>query len=178
MLECVINFFCENVVYRDIHQKSILEIGSDNVNGTLRTVFEPSAKAYIGIDLKAPNKYIQRTLDVKDLLTIYGEEFDVVISTETLEHVEDWKTAVLNMKTVLKPGGLLMLSTCTRNFAKHDHPGDYWRFEKEDFEKIFADFNISKINLTPEHNSIQMLARKPGTWQPIDLSSIEVYRVP
>ena len=42
------------------------------------------------------------------LLDYFGHEsFDVVICTETLEHIMDWRSAINNMKGVLKRGGYI-----------------------------------------------------------------------
>jgi len=39
-----------------------------------------------------------------------SEPFDVVVSTEMLEHCRVWKDALWNMVNLLKPGGLMLLT--------------------------------------------------------------------
>jgi len=46
------------------------------------------------------------------------------------------------MKAVLKPGGFIYITTRSRGFPYHAYPHDYWRYEIEDMEKIFGDFEI------------------------------------
>lgn len=66
-----------------------------------------SPKEYIGIDLE-PEKYVDIILPAEKIVEYFGEEaFDVVIATELLEHVKDWRTVVDNMKRVLRRGGYI-----------------------------------------------------------------------
>ena len=83
---------------------------------------------------------------MKKIVEHFGvESFDAVISTETLEHVLDWRTAINNMKIVLKPGGYTYITTRSKGFPYHGYPYDYWRFEASDLIEIFRDFEIIRI---------------------------------
>ena len=58
-------------------------------------------------------------------------EFDAVVSDQVLEHVEgDPQHAIDETFRVLKPGGLLLHTTCFIN-PIHDGPSDFWRFTPE-----------------------------------------------
>jgi len=47
-------------------------------------------------------------LPAEKLVEYFGpESFDVVISTELLEHVQNWRLAINNMKSVLKRDGYI-----------------------------------------------------------------------
>ena len=66
----------------------ILEIGSLDVNGNTRSLFNFSEK-YTGIDLiKGPNVDIIMDGSKIDQL---NEKFDLVISCECFEHAKNWK---------------------------------------------------------------------------------------
>lgn len=61
----------------------------------------------VGIDVE-PGKFVDILLPAEKLVECFGEEsFDVVISTEVLEHVSDWRNVINNMKRVLKCGGYI-----------------------------------------------------------------------
>jgi len=87
-------------VLRSLKSKCIkvLEVGSYNVNGSLRDrIFGNLCVAeYVGVDLQLQQGYVDVVVDAS-ALPFRDESFDVVISTETLEHVEDWYFAVAEM---------------------------------------------------------------------------------
>lgn len=57
--------------------------------------------------------------------------FDAVVSDQVFEHIEgDPFTAMDETLRVLKPGGLLIHTTCFMNHV-HGDPDDYWRFTPE-----------------------------------------------
>ena len=54
-------------------------------------------------------------LPAERLVDYFGpESFDVVVSTEVVEHVLDWRLVINNMKVVLKRGGLFYLIKCLK----------------------------------------------------------------
>jgi hypothetical protein len=81
------------------------------------------------------------------------------------------------MKAVLKPGGLIYITTCSRGFPYHAYPHDYWRYEIEDMKKIFGDFEIITLEKDWQDPGVFLKARKPTNWSPNDLSQIELYSI-
>ena len=91
--------------------------------------------------------------DAGNLIAAFGpERFDVAISTELLEHVKDWKRVLHNLKGVFKRGGLLVLTTRSPGFPRHNFPADYWRFTYDDMTVIFSDFTIERLQDDPGQN--------------------------
>ena len=157
----------------EIAGKRVIEVGSYDVNGTSRSVlaqFGPSE--WIGADMReGPN--VDLVCDVKELVPVFpAGSFDVVISTEMLEHCEDWRLAVYNLKALPKPGGLLLVTARGPGMVYHPEEGnygDYWRFTLEDVARIFADFRIEDLRGDPELPGFLLKC-----WKPELLSSIEV----
>ena len=174
-------FLGDNLYEDDIRGKSVLEIGSQNVNGTPRSVVIPLKPAsYVGVDF-APGDGVDQVADASDLVKVFGRDrFDVVISTEMLEHAKDWKAAVRSMKAVLKPLGLLVVTTRGPGFPFHGFPHDYWRFTIQDFVEIWNDFlfMVFKPDPDPKAPGVLLKARKPEPFHENDLSLIEVERAP
>jgi 2-polyprenyl-3-methyl-5-hydroxy-6-metoxy-1,4-benzoquinol methylase len=116
----------------------VLEVGSFNVNGSVRDVLPIT----IGIDMREGNG-VDVVLSAYDLVDHFGaESFDSVVSCDALEHIEDWKTALTQMWTVLKPKGCLLLTMANPEKGRHAYPDDYWRFPMEDFKKLFGENKI------------------------------------
>jgi SAM-dependent methyltransferase len=129
----------------------VLEVGAMNVNGSLRSRIEAFLPCeYIGVDLE-PGRGVDMVCRVEELMDRFGRgSFDLVICTELLEHVPDWRLAISNLKGVLKRGGHLLVTTRSRGFPRHCFPDDYWRYEVEDLRFIFADFGDEVIERDPD----------------------------
>jgi SAM-dependent methyltransferase len=105
----VFEFIISEARKEEFEGKSVLEVGSEYVNGSVRPMivkfFKPAT--YLGVDAEA-GPLANLILPAEKLLECFSpESFDVVISTELLEHVQDWRLIVNNMKSVLKTGGYI-----------------------------------------------------------------------
>jgi len=146
----------------EVTKKTVLEVGSYNVNGTPRTVVDKlGPKSYLGVDSQT-GPCVDRVVSVNDLVKEFGEDrFDVVISTEMMEHVKEWRKAVMQLKAVTKPGGLLVITTRSPGFPYHPYPEDHWRFTIDQFKKIFADMEIVTLESDiPTFPGVFLKARK------------------
>ena len=124
--------------------KRVLEVGSYNVNGSARDILLPHKPAeYIGIDQQEQAGYVDLVIDAGKIVEHFGpESFDVVVSTEMLEHAEHWEQAIKAMRDVLKPGGLLILTARGPGFPLHSYPWDFWRFTTDDISAVLGDFHV------------------------------------
>ena len=160
----------------DIRGKKVLEIGSRDVNGSLRRMiekFEPAS--YTGIDIEA-GPGVDEICSVFEIVDRYGKNsFDLVVSTEMLEHIRDWRAAVSQFKQVLKPHGVLFITTRSYGFAYHEYPGDFWRFELEDMEKIFSDLEIEALEPDSIEPGVLIKARKNESFTENKLGDYELY---
>jgi len=173
----VVEFFIENVEKEEFQGKKILEVGSKYVNGSVRPLIERfcSPREYLGVDIE-PGKFVDLILPAEKLVERFGfETFDVVIATELLEHVQDWRLVINNIKGVLKRGGFLYLTTRSFGFPLHSYPYDFWRYEIEDMKKIFSNFEILKLTRDPEAPGVFLKARKPFDYIPKDIQNIAIY---
>lgn len=98
----------------DTSKLSVLEIGSYNVNGTVRDHF-PGA-AYIGID-RVAGPGVDLVVEAKDFEPVCP--FDVVVSTEAAEHTPDPGDIVRAAYRCLRPGGLFILTCAAEPRAPH-----------------------------------------------------------
>lgn len=178
MHHSVFKFFCESFAHDELKDKRILDVGSYDVNGSVRSIIEPvmSPKEYIGIDMRQGPK-VDIVLLAEDIVQHFGKSrFDVVISTEAFEHIEKWREAINNVKQVLVPGGTLLLTTRSQGFPLHDYPSDFWRFSPLDMAHIFADFRIKSLLNDPEQPGVFLKAIKPLDWTDnLDISNYNVF---
>lgn len=72
------------------------------------------------------------------------QAFDIVVCTEVLEHTLDPFRAVSGIKSLLKLGGLVAIST-PFNFRIHGPLPDCWRFSEHGIRALFKEFTIEKL---------------------------------
>lgn len=103
----------------------IVEIGSQDVNGSLREV-APAGWQYVGVDFVA-GKGVDVVLDDPYQLPFEDGVADMVVSSSCFEHSEMFWIVFLEIMRVLKPHGLFYLNVPS-NGAFHRYPVDCWRF--------------------------------------------------
>lgn len=164
----------------EIRGKKIIEVGSYNENGGLREFLDFwNPDEYIGIDItQGPGVDIVCSAE-KILENFEKESFDIVISTEVLEHIKDWRKAISNIKAVCKPNGIILISTRSYGFGYHGFPYDFWRYELEDMNKIFSDCEILSIqkDLSAGSPGVFIKVRKPINLVENDLSEHKLYSI-
>ena len=173
-VECLLALVLQ--LFKDpVAGKRVLEVGSQDVNGSIRPFVEALApQEYIGADMAA-GKGVDVIINSSDLIERFGaESFDLVISSAVIEHVRDWKAAVHNMKGVCRPGGTILAVTCSLGFPYHGHPYDFWRYEIQDLKEIFSDCQI--LSAVPVFKNLVLIkVRKPVDFRERDLQPFELY---
>lgn len=103
----------------------VAEIGSQNVNGSIRSVFPVDWK-YIGLDFVEGNGV---DVVIKDpmRLPLEKESIDIVVTSSCFEHAEFFWVTFLEGIRALKPHGLMYVNVPS-NGVYHGYPGDCWRF--------------------------------------------------
>jgi SAM-dependent methyltransferase len=82
---------------------NILEIGSLDINGSVRPIFEDHKRTYIGIDPQdGPGVDIVADAATFDI----SVAFDVIVCAEVFEHTEVWREIMSNAYRLLKSEGL------------------------------------------------------------------------
>ena len=180
MNQSVLTFVGGVLPRHEVVGRRILEVGSLDVNGSSRQFMIPLGPSeYIGCDLVA-GKGVDRIVNARFLVQAFGmNSFDIVISTEMIEHVPDWKACISQMKRVLKPGGSLVLTTRSPGFPFHEYPLDCWRFTQDDMRRIFSDMIVHNVESdVPQEPGVLVKVSKPKDFREADLGPMEVYRMP
>lgn len=108
---------------RPIH---VVDVGSFDVNGSYRPIFERAGWRYTGLDLE-PGNNVDIVLSSPYRFPLATRSVDVVVSGQAFEHIEYFWISWLEMLRVLKPGGLIFLIAPSRGY-EHRYPQDCWRF--------------------------------------------------
>jgi len=156
-----------NLSKKEVEMSDVIDVGSRDVNGSLKKIIlEKKPFDYLGVDIQA-GKNVDQLFDItKKIPSRFYEAFEVVLCFETIEHVKNWRKAINNLKRLVAPRGVLLLSTRSKGFPKHNYPYDFWRFEKSDIKKIFSDFEILRLQKdNPRQAGVFLKARKPLNWR-------------
>lgn len=123
----------------------VLDCGSLDVNGSLIDLFSRSS-TYIGIDI-VPGPNVNLVCKTHELPTP-TPLFDTVVSAEMLEHDEFWQDSLRRMYSVLKPGGLMVISCAGPTRPEHGtsrtghvwgtSPDYYRNISQEDIQYVLA----------------------------------------
>jgi SAM-dependent methyltransferase len=112
-------------LYNAASFRTIVELGSQDVNGTLRDHC-PFSACYIGLDV-APAKGVDVVIDPNRPLPIASDSVDAVVTSSAFEHDPCFWETFLELIRILRPGGLLYVNVPS-NAAFHRFPVDCWRF--------------------------------------------------
>lgn len=94
--------------------KRVLEIGSLNINGTVRNAF--NSDEYVGVDV-GPGPGVDVVISGHEYDS--DEPFDCCISCECFEHNPFWKETFANMIRLCKSGGLVVFTCATTGRPEH-----------------------------------------------------------
>lgn len=107
------------------NELNIVEIGSQNVNGSLRELFT-DYKNYLGVDF-IPGKGVDHVLKDPYIIDLESNSVDIVLSSSCYEHSDMFWLLHLEIIRILKPQGLFYLNAPSSGFT-HRYPIDSWRF--------------------------------------------------
>jgi SAM-dependent methyltransferase len=116
-------------LFSEIYGKSemtVVDIGGQNVNGSLRKFFEEKNMKYISVDLEA-HPSVDIVVQPYEKLPFETGTVDIIISVSCFEHDPCFWITFKEMCRITKLGGYIYIDAPT-NGPYHKYPGDNWRF--------------------------------------------------
>jgi SAM-dependent methyltransferase len=124
---------------------TVVDIGSQDVNGSLKSVCPAHAK-YIGVDFVAA-KGVDVILTDPYKLPFESNSLDAIVSSSCFEHSELFWVLFLEIMRVLKPTGLFYLNVPS-NGVFHRYPVDCWRFYPDSGNALASWAKLNGMNTT------------------------------
>lgn len=124
----------------------IIDLGSQDVNGSYKSLFSNKKWTYTGVDM-SPGKNVDIVLnDVYNWQELRSNSFDVFISGQTFEHIEFFWLVMLEIRRILKEGGLCCIIAPSTG-PEHKYPVDCWRFYADGFRALakYAQLEILSV---------------------------------
>jgi len=147
----------------------VLEIGGQDMNGTIRGLFHPAQ--YLCVDIAA-GKGVDVVADAATWRPLDPDRyFDVVVCCEVLEHTPDWRAILQTAHDVMAPGGRLIV-TCAgpgrpvhsgRSAVAELEDGEWYRnISPEELAGALHQAGFANASVTVAGQDCQALARRPG----------------
>ena len=155
-----LDFIEKNLKKYNIKPESVLDIGSLDVNGNPRSLFDCE---YRGIDI-VDGKNVDVVEDVCNLSEFFPYGYDVILCLNTLEHMKEFWRCIRAVKCASVDGAYLFLSVPGISFPEHHKP-DYWRFTTQAVKDVimegFEILEYEEVPTKPDKNYIiNCLGRK------------------
>jgi len=106
--------------------KTVIDIGGKNVNGSLRPFFESLGMKYICLDMEEDDS-VDIIVKPTDKLPFEDGSIDLIVSTSCFEHDPCFWITFKEMTRVIKFDGFIYINVPTGG-TYHCYPGDNWRF--------------------------------------------------
>ena len=131
---------------REDESLRIVDLGSQNINGSYKELFDEPAWRYIGIDM-VPGENVELVLENPyQWKGVRSNSVDVLISGQAFEHIEYFWITILEVWRILKVGGLACIIAPSGGF-EHRFPVDCWRFYPDGFSALsrFAQLDVLNV---------------------------------
>ena len=112
----------------------VIEVGSADINGGFRGLFDSDRFEYVGMDL-APGVGVDLVLDDPYRFPLGDECADIVISGQMMEHNKFfWLTFAEKMRVLNKKGFCFVVAPSRGRI--HRYPMDYYRFYPDSYSAL------------------------------------------
>lgn len=148
MIKNYVSFCAANLpLIEPIYEFGALQVEGQEKIANLRSLFKN--KKYVGADIRLGTG-VDVVLDLHSI-DLPNESVGTVLLLETLEHVEFPRKAIDEIHRILKPNGILIMSSVFV-FPIHNYPSDYWRFTPEAFKSLLRPFASSFVDYAGQKN--------------------------
>ena len=129
--------------------KVVIDMGGQDVNGSLRDFFENLGMKYICLDIE-PHKSVDIVVKPGDKLPFENSSIDIIVSTSCFEHDPCFWITFKEMTRITKLGGFIYVNAPT-NGPYHCYPGDNWRFYSDAGQALayWSSFQFSNETIFP-----------------------------
>lgn len=145
MHESVLAWVAGQVHARGLAALDVIELGSYDVNGSVRPLFVGD---YTGIDMR-PGPGVD-LVAMSHAVPKPDRCVDVVVCCEMLEHDPNPPATFATAARLLRPGGVMLITTRSPGYPLHEHPDDLHRFTAHDLEELAAGVGMALVEVHPD----------------------------
>ncbi len=136
--------------YRD-EKLEILDVGSQDVNGSYRPLFVNPNWHYAGLDIVEGDNVDIVIKSIYDWCDLKSNRYDVVISGQAFEHIEYFWVTMSEIARVLKQEGWCCL-VAPSSGEEHRYPVDCWRFYADGMKALARYAGLQKVEVYTQYS--------------------------
>jgi SAM-dependent methyltransferase len=121
--------YLKKVLEKNLEFSSVLEVGSQNINGNCKELIRSKGYNYFGIDISSGpdvDAIVDITTDFNEISKIVEQKFDFIICMNVLEHVYEPIKALQNLARLIESGGYITI-VVPLVWDLHSYPCDFYR---------------------------------------------------
>ncbi len=149
-------FATDFLVGRQDDKLLIYDLGSQDINGSYRPIFDHPSWRYVGVDLDHGENVDLVLGDPYQWREVAGETVDILVSGQAFEHIEYFWLTMAEIARVLKKGGLCCLIAPSRG-PEHRYPVDCWRFYPDGFRALARYAGLEVLSVTTQWDSLDYM---------------------
>ncbi|HEV2095421.1 MAG TPA: methyltransferase domain-containing protein [Chthoniobacterales bacterium] len=141
----------------------IVDLGSQDINGSYRPLFDAPPWRYIGVDLAAGANVDVVLRDPYDWQELSAASADVVIAGQTFEHTEFvWET-MRQIERTLKPAGLCCIIVPSSG-PEHRFPVDCWRIYPDGLRALARHAGLNVLEAWTQWEDLPPYDNESNKW--------------
>lgn len=141
----------------------ILDLGSQDFNGSYRPLLDHAPWRYLGVDM-APGKNVDVVLrDPYYWREIEAGSADVIVSGQTFEHTEFFWLSMREMARALKAGGLLCIIAPSAG-DEHRYPVDCWRVYPDGLRAATRYVGLETLETSTQWSDLEEYDNESNKW--------------
>ena len=145
---------------------TVLDVGCGFMPYRSLLTGNPKVEKYLGMDLEQSDLYGSVPPDITwdgGSIPLADESVDCVLATEFLEHHSDPAAVLSEMRRVMRPGGVIVV-TVPFIWNLHEIPHDEYRYTPYSLERHFRDSGFQRVEVTTLGGWNRSVAQMLGLW--------------
>ena len=131
----------------------LLDLGCGNQ--PYKAIYNRYVKQVVSVDIEQRDAPLTLISD-SQFLPFSNNSFDIILFSEVIEHIPDYKLALNEISRVLSPGGYLII-TWPFNYSMHELPYDYLRITEFGMQMALEQNGMQISQLFRRGNKITLL---------------------
>ena len=141
----------------------ILDLGSQDINGSYRPLFAQPRWNYRGVDMAAGKNVDVVLSDPYDWREIEADSADILISGQTFEHTEFFWLTMQQIARALKPNGLCCILAPSSG-PEHRYPVDCWRVYPDGFRAVARYAGLETVECWTQWEDLPQYDNESNKW--------------